>query len=270
MPLKHLGFGEPTTRSRFLEDQRLNLSTAACILALPSGGKTITDEFYNYLDYKPPICPLDDKPYPPRPYTPVSTNAMVSQFELLVKIYPDGKFTQHLNSLVPGESTVMFKHVEGNVKIQYPFGSKPRIGFIVGGTGVNPIIQMLHAILGNPADNTRVSMIYGNRTQLDILGRQILDAWEKDYSQLSVQHTLSQEPEGSNWSGVRGRITADLVKDNTSFPIPQEDCTIFVCGPPGMYESVCGPRGKGGFCTAGDFTGFLKDLGYKPGQVYKF
>ena len=195
---------------------------------------------------------------------------MVSQFELLVKIYPNGRFTQHLNSLVPGEATVMFKHVPGNVKIQYPFGNKPKLGFLVGGTGVNPIIQMLHAILGNLADDTQVSMIYGNRTELDILGKQILDTWSRDYDQLSLQYILSQEPASSGWTGLRGLINKDVIKDNASFPVPQEDCTVFVCGPPGMYESACGARGKGGFCTAGDFTGFLKELGYKPGQVYKF
>lgn len=88
-----------------------------------------------YSHYEAPICPLDGKPYPPRPYTPISTNKMVGRFELIVKIYPTGKFTPWLDQLVPGRGSVMFSHVEPNVKIQYPFGKQEKIGMLVGGTG---------------------------------------------------------------------------------------------------------------------------------------
>lgn len=58
---------------------------------------------------------------------------MVGKFELMIKIYEDGAFTQKLVKLPIG-SKVMFKHIEPNVKIQYPFKHKT-IGMIVGGTG---------------------------------------------------------------------------------------------------------------------------------------
>ena len=35
-----------------------------------------------------------------RPYTPVSTNEMVGQFELMVKIYEKGVLSSHLDSYV--------------------------------------------------------------------------------------------------------------------------------------------------------------------------
>ena len=44
-----------------------------------------------------------------RPYTPVSTNAMIGAFELLVKIYPEGAMSQQLASLPVGGS-MNFKH----------------------------------------------------------------------------------------------------------------------------------------------------------------
>ena len=39
---------------------------------------------------------------------------------------------------------------------------------------------------------------------------------------------------------------------------------IFVCGPPAMYESLCGPRDDP------ELTGVLRDLGYSKDQVIKF
>jgi hypothetical protein len=53
--------------------------------------------------------------------------------QLLVKIYPDGKLSSHLDA-VPLGGKMDFKHIAPNVKIQYPFNKK-RIGIICGGTG---------------------------------------------------------------------------------------------------------------------------------------
>ena len=80
-----------------------------------------------------------------RPYTPISTNAMVGKFELMVKIYEKGKMGQHLDSMEVGDF-LDFKHIPFNVKVQYPFNRRV-IGMICGGTGVTPMLQALHALL---------------------------------------------------------------------------------------------------------------------------
>eukprot|EP00924_Labyrinthula_sp_SR-Ha-C_P016048 augustus_masked-scaffold_4-processed-gene-17.9-mRNA-1 protein AED:0.05 eAED:0.05 QI:0/0/0/0.5/1/1/2/0/314 len=218
----------------------LNLSTCACILA------------------KAPLTDAENNPIV-RPYTPVSTNATVGEFELLIKIYPDGKMSNYLNDLPVGEK-VMFKHIKFNVKTQYPFGKK-KICMLVGGTGITPMVQALHAILGNLEDKTEVKMLYGSQTQKDILGKEILDQWENN-PRLSVKHVLDKEPANSDWQGDRGFITGDMVK--TFFGEPEPDMKIFVCGPPGMYNAFCGPRDKP------EVTGILGDLGFDASTVYKF
>lgn len=196
-----------------------------------------------------------------RPYTPVSTNAMKGQFELMVKIYPNGILSRHLDTLQVGQ-TAKFKHIAANVKIQYPFG-KPKIGMIVGGTGITPMIQALHAMLGNSDDRTQVSMLYGNKQQDDILAKQTLDAWTKSHGdRFSVTHVLSREPNSTSWKGQRGRIGQELIK--LHLPAPSENCMIFICGPPAMYDTFSGPRGDK------KLTGLLADMGYTADQVYKF
>lgn len=64
-------------------------------------------------------CGGEDKEGNPfvRPYTPVSTNDLKGAFELMVKIYPDGNLSQHLNKMRVGDK-LKFKHIEFNVKRQ--------------------------------------------------------------------------------------------------------------------------------------------------------
>merc|ERR1712137_866823 len=112
-----------------------------------------------------------------RPYTPVSTNTMIGEFELMVKVYRQGNLSKHFDSLKIGE-TVDFKHIDKNVKCQYPFGKK-KIGILTGGTGITPMIQAMHAVLGTPEDDTPVVVLYGSQTSDNILAKETLDAWTK-------------------------------------------------------------------------------------------
>lgn len=64
---------------------------------------------------------------------------------------------------------------------------------LVGGTGVTPMIQALHALLGTEGDTTKVTMLYGNRSQKDILAKLTLDLWSSKFShRFSVEHILSR------------------------------------------------------------------------------
>ena len=75
-------------------------------------------------------------------------------------------------------------------------------------------------------------------------------------------HVLSAEPEASGWTGERGFVSRELVEKH--MPKPGEDCVVMVCGPPPMYEALCGARGEE------ELTGLLAELGYQREQVVKF
>jgi len=202
-----------------------------------------------------------------RAYTPVSTNAMMGKFELMVKVYPDGKMSQHLDKLDVGQS-VHFKHVGGNVKIQYPFNNKKEIGMIVGGTGIAPMIQALHCLLGTSDDTSKVAMLYGSKASKEILAKETLDAWATSFpNRFAVTHVLSEEPSDSTWTGARGHITREMITAN--FPKPESDCLIFVCGPPSLYDAFSGPRDAPGQPRS-ELAGLLKEMGYRTEQVVKF
>jgi cytochrome-b5 reductase len=225
----------------------LNLSTCACILA----HTTMTDG--------------EDVV---RPYTPISTNALTGCFDLLVKDYgEDAKMSRELCCRMKVGDTIDFKHIEFNVKIQAPFLRPKTICMLVGGTGITPMIQALHAILGDSdCRDTHVTMLYGSKTLDDILGREMLDQWAKDYSQqLVVEHILSEEPLESEWTGMRGYIDRERIEKYLPTAAVGEDVLIFVCGPPPLYNALCGPREEND-----EIKGIMGEMGYQPNQVYKF
>lgn len=230
-----LSFGLPD------KTKPLNLPTCACILA--RGGEDN--------EGKPVV----------RPYTPISTNVCAGKMDLIIKVYDKGVMTQHMDKMKVGDS-LEFKHIKFNVKMQYPF-NKSRIGMLVGGTGITPMIQALHAVLGTPSDKSEVSMLYGSRTVADILAREVLDDWNTTHKdQFTVTHVLSNEPADTPYDGPRGFITKELIEKH--LPAPADDTLIFVCGPPPMYKALCGPREEK------DVTGILGEMGYSAEQVYKF
>ena len=134
---------------------------------------------------------------------------------------------------------------------------------VVGGTGITPMLQALHALLGTAGDRTKVTLLYSNREQSDILARSTLDAWQAAFPRrLRIHHTLTREPAASGWAGGRGRIGRALLEQH--LPPPSEDVLVFVCGPPAMYDTLSGPRGEK------PLGGVLAELGYRADQVVKF
>jgi cytochrome-b5 reductase len=223
----------------------LNLSTCACILA-----KHVLPDREGKLEGVI------------RPYTPISTNSQIGSFDLLIKNYGEnGRMSTNLGSLKEG-AEVSFKHIDVNIKIQAPFPCK-KLCMLVGGTGITPMVQALHAVLGDPASDIEVTMLYGSRDSKDILGQDLLDSWSKQSDRLSVTHILSHEPEDSEWGGAVGYISKEVIEKHLPPPEDKESI-IFICGPPPMYNALCGSRDEK------ELSGLLKEIGYSAEQVYKF
>ena len=140
------------------------------------------------------------------------------------------------------------------------------ICLIAGGTGITPMYQLARAIFSNPDDKTKVTWVYGNISEEDILVKKEHDKLENTYPRsFSAFYLLDKPPKG--WTQGKGYVTKELLK--TVLPEPKtENMKIFVCGPPGMYKAVSGlkPNPK----EQGELSGILKELGYNKDQVYKF
>merc|ERR1712100_555904 len=114
-----------------------------------------------------------------KPYNPISSNDVMGYFDLLVKSYPEGVASKWAGNLKVGD-LVGFKQTKAQIKkFQYPFGKKT-ISMLAGGTGITPMYQALLKLVKTPGDETKVKLIYGNRTPEDILLKKELLALEQE------------------------------------------------------------------------------------------
>lgn len=171
--------------------------------------------------------------------------------------------SEHLHSMEPNQR-LEFK---GPLpKYSWTPNKHTHIALIAGGTGITPMFQLARAIFKNPDDKTKVTLVFGNIKEEDILLKKEFEKLENTYPQrFRAFYVLNEPPKDSKMT--KGMITKDLLK--TVLPEPKtENIKLFVCGPPGLYKAVSGskksPRDQG------ELEGILKDLGYNKDQVYKF
>uniref|UniRef100_A0A6N2L139 NADH-cytochrome b5 reductase n=1 Tax=Salix viminalis TaxID=40686 RepID=A0A6N2L139_SALVM len=225
--------------------------------------------------------------YVVRPYTPISDPDSKGYFDLLIKVYPEGKMSQHFATLKSGDvvevkGLVIHNHKLKDIyctlslsqmpfsccrpieKLRYSPNMKKHIGMIAGGTGITPMLQVIEAILKNPDDNTQVSLLYANVSPDDILLKQKLDFLSASHPNLKIFYTVDDP--SKNWKGGSGYISKDMVVKG--LPGPSDDTLILVCGPSGMMKHISGDKAKD--YSQGELTGLLKEAGYTEEMVYKF
>jgi glycine betaine catabolism B len=124
------------------------------------------------------------------------------------------------------------------VTIDAPFGNftfegeHERIGLLSGGVGITPL-RSICKFCTDMKLNAKVTLLYGNRTEEDIVFRQELEQMQRQNNNLKVVLTLA-EPE-ANWEGYTGNIDAEIIKKE----IPEYSETVFyVCGPPAMVQAM--------------------------------
>ncbi|CAI7838266.1 unnamed protein product, partial [Closterium sp. NIES-53] len=229
-------------------DTRLGLTVASCLVT------------------RAPIGPPGDDGKPKaviRPYTPITPPDVTGHFDLLVKVYPDGKMSRHFFSLKPGDVLEMKGPIP---KLPYQPNMKRSIGMVGGGTGITPMLQVIDAILSNPTDHTQVSLVFANTSPADTLLADQLTALAASHPNFKVYFMVDRAEAGAAWKGGVGFITADVLRK--ALPPPSPDSLVLVCGPPGMMNHVSGNKAPDK--SQGEVDGLLKTLGYTKDQVYKY
>ena len=174
--------------------------------------------------------------------------------------------SSHLHDMSPGQRLDM----KGPIP-KYPWtpNKHAHIALIAGGTGITPMYQLARHIFSNPDDKTKVTLVFGNVTEDDILLKREWEELENTYPRrFRAFYVLNEPPKG--WTGgQKGHVTKELLK--TVLPEPKEGedgVKIFVCGPPGLYKAVSGMKKSP--ADQGELEGMLKELGYGKEQVFKF
>ncbi|KAJ9653839.1 hypothetical protein H2198_007005 [Neophaeococcomyces mojaviensis] len=199
-----------------------------------------------------------------RPYTPVSDNDIAGTVTFMIKKYPGGKGSGKMHSLVPGD-TMKFKPLQ---EFEYKPNQFKSMLFVAGGSGITPIYQLTRAILKNPEDKTKISLVYANNTEEDILLRQEFEELERQYpDRFQKLFTVSKLNQANDGSIAQGYVTKQMI--NKIWAGKEAGQKVLVSGPPAMVEAIAGAKGGFGW-TQGSVGGILKELGYTKEDVHKF
>lgn len=203
-----------------------------------------------------------------RPYTPIHDLDKPGVLELLVKKYPNGKASSHLHSLEPGQELTVRGPLPGHWTVPK---DQRDILLVAGGAGITPIYSLTKGILSNPADKTRIQLLWGVNGTRDIVLKKELEELEEQYpDRLHVTYAVSgpEAKEDAPSLGEECKWRKGYV-DKTLLQEAIEKCQkgnwgdekgqkVFLCGPPKMEDALVGKQGV------------LAELGVQKKEVHRF
>ena len=161
-----------------------------------------------------------------RSFSMANTSSRDGLLEFVIKVYPDGLFSQFLDArLQPGD----------RLEITGPFGvftlreGDEDLVFIGGGAGMAPILSLLRS-MADRGIRRKATFFYGARGRRDLCFEDEIRALAEKLPDFSYVPALSHE----EWDGEAGLIT-DVVK-RLAGDIARAHA--YVCGPPPMVEAA--------------------------------
>jgi propane monooxygenase reductase subunit len=161
-----------------------------------------------------------------RSFSMANTSSRNGLLEFVIKVYPDGLFSQFLDKEL---------QVGDRLELTGPFGvftlrdSDAELVFVGGGAGMAPILSLLRS-MAERGIQRRATFFYGARTQGDLCFAEELASIADKLPNFTYLPALSHE----DWTGETGLIT-DVVKRLRG---NLAGAHAYVCGPPPMVEAA--------------------------------
>jgi CDP-4-dehydro-6-deoxyglucose reductase len=149
--------------------------------------------------------------------------------ELAVTLVGTGTASPALHALTPGSV----------LEVEGPFGffthdsalaATPCL-FVATGTGLSPLRSMLFA-WRKRAQRAPITLLFGVRTQADVLWGEELAGWAREIPEFSLEVTLSRPDVG--WAGRSGYVQAHVAELARALAEPH----VFICGLNRMVGAV--------------------------------
>ena len=166
---------------------------------------------------------------------------------ITIKEMSGGKISPQLVRKIKPGDIIEILPPEGRFTANFGPDNKRNIYLIGAGSGITPLISIARTVL-EKEPRSSVILLYGSRTQEQIIFKEKLEALESKYAgQFYVYHTLSK-PEGgvfkslfgkkkSDWKGLKGRISPSQIGDILEkHPTNKKNDLIFLCGPGDLIE----------------------------------
>ena len=155
-------------------------------------------------------------------------DALEGHYDLTIRENKDGFAADYLLENVKIGDEFTASSPQGTFYYE-PLRDPEHIIAIAGGSGITPFLSMARAIADGTEDFS-LTIIFGSRTESQILFKEELDELASSCSRIKVVHVLSDE---WNDNYEHGFITADLISRNMD-----GDTAVFICGPEAMYSFV--------------------------------
>lgn len=222
----------------------------AVLWVRPDAGRVQAFEPGQFVQIGWPRPPAPDAPpggrlrWIKRSYSIASAPGEHDAYELCIALVDEGQLTTRLWPLQVGDRVWCDDAPKG----QFTLGSVPHGAPIVAlatGTGIAPYVSMLRHFRGS-GRWSRFTIVHGARERGDLAYEDGLSAAEGADASVRYVPVLSREPEGSGWTGLRGRVQAALPQ----LELPG-DAHVLLCGNPAMIEDVRALLLPRGFQPAG-------------------
>ncbi|NIJ12443.1 propane monooxygenase reductase subunit [Saccharomonospora amisosensis] len=167
-----------------------------------------------------------------RSFSMANTSSMESGLlEFVIKIYPDGLFSDFLDTKVS---------VGDRLRVTGPFGAftlrdapGKDLVFVGGGAGMAPILSLLRSMAERGSDRT-ATFYYGARRRRDLCFTDELRELERTLPGFRYIPALSEPDDSDEWDGEVGLITDVVARNETDLA----GADAYVCGPPPMVEAA--------------------------------
>uniref|UniRef100_A0A673VU26 Cytochrome b5 reductase 4 n=1 Tax=Salmo trutta TaxID=8032 RepID=A0A673VU26_SALTR len=172
-----------------------------------------------------------------KPYTPVEETLVPATLDstqgtaatdifLMIKVYPDGVLTPHLNNLNIGNH-LSVSSPDGPFSLRL-LREVTHLYLLAAGTGFTPMARVIRLALQDLGSLRKTKLMFFNRQERDILWHSELDVLAAEDERFQVEYILSEPCDG--WTGRKGRVESSMLTD---FLVRPEGSKVFVC--------VCGP-----------------------------
>lgn len=180
-----------------------------------------------------------------RKYTPTSALHQKGYCEFVIKVYRKdehpkfphgGLMTQYLEKMPVGQSLKMegpkgkLEYIgRGNFYISKKYYVKKNIGMVAGGSGITPMFQIIRAVVEN-RDKVKLSLLFGNKSEKDILIREELEQLHEDYPEnFSLNYIIDKPDHPDTWKYETGYVTKEILEKY--MPKADDNTIILTCGP---------------------------------------
>ena len=179
-----------------------------------------------------------------RPYSMANSPGEDNVLEFIVKVFPEGRFSQLLEQQLRAGDRLQVHGPYGELRIRL---SHRDIIMVAGGSGLAPLLSMLQQ-LADKGNERPVHLFFGARTSDDFYCIEEIQAAQQRMPALEFIPALSEDcPD--DWRGETGLVTEAISRYRESF----RHYDAYLCGPPAMIDAA---------------TSLLVERGVRPRNVY--